>query len=128
MSARRSYRHLDRPFVVFLGLGPGDLFLILVGGAVLMVATNPVVGLVGGILLAVSVRKLKEGKPRGYAFYLFYRSGLLAFVPENARPPYLIRPPLPGESRIVRFSPVPGPGDDETAEARYWKGPKRFIA
>ncbi len=127
MAAKRCYRHLDRPFVVFLGLGPGDLFAILVGGAILMVLTNPIVGLVGGIVLGLGVKRLKEGKPRGYVFYLLYRSGLLRFLPEACRPPYLVIPPPIAGERVLRFSGVPGEADDETQEARYFRGPKRFI-
>ena len=128
MIARRCYRHLDRPFVVLLGLGPLDLFAILIGGGVLMAVTNPVVGLVGGILLGAVVKQLKEGKRRGYVFTLLYRSGLIALAPAALRPPYLVRPPRWGEGEVVRFSGVPGPEDDATDEARFFRGPRTFIA
>jgi hypothetical protein len=128
MIARRCYRHLDRPFVVLLGLGPLDLFTILIGGGVLMAATNPIVGLVGGIFLGAGIKKLKEGKPRGYVFSLLYRSGLIGCAPAALRPPYLVRPPRWGKSRVLRFSGVPGPEDDETDEARFFRGPRNFLS
>jgi len=126
MTARRCYRHLDRPFVVLLGLGPLDLFAILLGGGLLMAATNPAVGLVGGLLLGAGVRKLKEGKPPGYVFGLLYRSGLLLLAPPGLRPPCLVRPPRPGEGSVVRFSGVPGAEDDDTEEARFFRGNRTF--
>lgn len=128
MTARRCFRHLDRPFVVLLGLGPLDLFTILLGGGVLMAATNPAVGLVGGLLLGACVRKLKEGKPAGYVFGLLYRSGLVRFAPPGLRPPCLVRPPRIGEGPIVRFSGVPGAEDDGTEEARFFRGKKLFLS
>ena len=128
MIARRCYRHLDRPFVVLLGLGPLDLFAILIGGGVLMAASNPLVGLLGGLLLVWATRRLKEGKPPGYVFALLYRSGLVAFLPAPLRPPYLVRPPRLGEGPVLSFSGVPGPEDDGTEEARFFRGPRRFIA
>lgn len=127
MTPRPCYRNLDRPFVVLLGLGPLDLFVILVGGAILMLVTNPFVGLVGGLLIGFGVKRLKEGKPRGYVFYLFYKTGLLAFAPEGLRPPYLVKPPPPGSPRVLRFSAVPGEADDQAPEVRYFRGRKKFI-
>lgn len=128
MIARRCFRHLDRPFVVLLGLGPLDLFTILIGGGVLMAATNPIIGLVGGILLGVGIKSLKEGKPRGYVFGLLYRSGLIACAPPALRPPYLVRPPRLGGSQVLRFSGVPGAEDDETDDARFFRGPRNFLS
>jgi hypothetical protein len=128
MIARRCYRHLDRPFVVLLGLGPADLFAILIGGGVLMVTTNPAAGLVGGLVLGAVLRKLKEGKPAGYVFGLLYRSGLVLFAPPGLRPPCLVRPPRFGEGPVVRFSGVPGPEDDETEEARFFRGNRTFFS
>jgi len=127
MSVRRCYRHLDRPFVVFLGLGPIDLFAILAGGAVLMILTNPVIGLLGGIALGMAVRHFKEGKPKGYVFYLLYRSGLIGLAPEALRPPWLVPPPPLGGERVLRFSAVPGEADDESAEAKFFRGPAKFL-
>jgi hypothetical protein len=129
MNARPCYRHLDRPFVVFLGLGPADLFAIVLGGAVLMVATNPIVGVLGGVALALGLKKLKEGKPRGYVFELFYRAGILDFAPAALRPPWLVRRSAwGGRGRILRLSPVPGASDDDAPEVRYYRGSRKYIA
>ena len=122
----RCYRHLDRPFVVFLGLGPVDLMAILVTGFILMIAVNPVVAVVGSVLSAVVVKRVKEGKPRGYVFILIYRSGLLSLLPDAARTPWLVKPPLVGKSPIVRYSGVPGDPDIEPNEARFYRGPRRY--
>jgi hypothetical protein len=111
-----------------LGLGPLDLFVILIGGGVLMIATNPAVGLVGGILLGAGLKALKEGKPPGYVFGLLCRSGLIAFVPPTLRPPYLVRPPRFGEGPVLRFSAVPGAEDDATEEARFFRGSRTFLS
>ena len=45
---RRCFRNLDKPFEVFLGLGPLDLVLIAVVGLVLMTIWNAPAGLIGG--------------------------------------------------------------------------------
>lgn len=122
----RCYRHLDRPFVVFLGLGPVDLMAILLAGTLLLVVANPVVAVIGATGVAFALKRVKEGKPRGYLFTLIYRSGLLSLLPQAARPPWLVKPPIVGKSPIVRFSGVPGDPDDEPEEVRYYRGPRRY--
>ena len=126
MAPKRCYRHLDRPFVVFLGLGPMDLMLILGVGTVLILFANVILALIATLAVAVSIKRLKEGKPRGYLFYLAYRSGLLRLVPDPMRPPYLVRPPEMGKSRILRFSGVPS-DDAERDEVRFYRGPRKFT-
>jgi hypothetical protein len=59
-------------------------------------------------------------------FYLFYRAGVLRLAPASLRPPYLVVPPAFGK-RTLSFSPAPGPGDDETEEARYFRGTKVYV-
>lgn len=127
MATKPCYRNLDRPIVALWGLEPSDLFAILVAIGVLMVLTNIGVGLVGGILVGLGFKTLKAGKPPGYVFYLFYRSGFLRWVPSPFRPPFLVIPPPILEERVLRFSPAPGPEDDETAEARYYRGSARRM-
>ena len=127
MKTRPCYRNLDRPIVALWGLEPGDLLVILVGAGLFMVLTNVVIGLVGGILLGVGYKALKAGKPRGYVFYLFYRSGLIRLLPSGLRPPYLVIPPPLAGSKVLAFSPAPGPEDDETSEARFYRGSKEFL-
>lgn len=128
MAMKPCYRNLDRPIVALWGLEPSDLFAILVAIGVLMLLTNIAVGLVGGILVGLGFKTLKAGKPRGYVFYLFYRSGFLRLMPAPLRPPFLvIPPPILGE-RVLRFSPAPGPEDDETPEARFYRGSARRVS
>ena len=120
---RRCFRNLDRPFEVFLGLGPLDLVLIAVVGLVLMTVWNAPAGLLGGAAFGAVVKHFREGKPLGYAFLLAYRSGLIGLIPENFRPPGLL--PAPGcfGSKRVCFSAVADEADDESAEARhFWSG------
>jgi len=120
MPARPCFRNLDRPIVALWGLEPSDLIAILTSAGILMILTNVGVGIVGAVLIGFGFRALKAGKPRGYMFYLFYRSGLLRLAPAALRPPGLvIPPPLVGE-RVLRFSAAPGPEDDETPEAVYY--------
>ena len=127
MKPRPCYRNLDRPIVALWGLEPGDLLVILVGAGLFMALSNVVIGLAGGILLGVGYKALKAGKPRGYVFYLFYRSGLLRFFPNSFRPPYLVVPPPIAGRKALSFSPAPGPEDDETPEARFYRGSKDFL-
>src|SRR3990167_6631654 len=70
---RLCFRNLDRPFEVFLGLGPLDLVLIAVVGLVLMTVWNAPAGLLGGAAFGAVVKHFREGKPRGYAFALAYK-------------------------------------------------------
>ena len=129
-SSRRCFRHLDRPFVVLFGLGPVDLFAIVVATGVLMILSNPLFGIIGGLGFGIFVQKIKEGRPQGYAFYLLYRSGLIGWVPPALLPPGLVLPPSPGSTgveRILKFSAVAAEADDDSREAKFWlgsKGPK----
>ena len=126
MVTRPCLRNLDKPIVALWGLEPLDLFAILGVVGVLMVLTNIGIALLGGLLACLGLKALKAGKPRGYVFYLFYRSGILRICPEALRPPYLVIPPAPG-ARSLSFSAAPGPEDDETPEARYFKGGKEYV-
>jgi len=127
MVTRPCLRNLDRPIVALWGLEPVDLFAVVGVVAVLMVLSNIGIALLGGLLACLGLKALKAGKPRGYVFYLFYRSGVLRLSPESLRPPYLVIPPAPG-SRTLSFSPAPGPEDDLTEEARYFRRGKEFLA
>lgn len=126
MVARPCLRSLDKPIVALWGLEPVDLFAVVALVGVLMVLTNIGIAILVGLVGCLGLKALKAGKPRGYVFYLFYRTGLLRMAPEALRPPYLVIPPAPG-SRTLHFSPAPGAGDDETPEARYWRGGKEFL-
>ncbi|HLY11312.1 MAG TPA: hypothetical protein VKW04_18565 [Planctomycetota bacterium] len=126
MVSRPCLRTLDKPIVALWGLEPVDLFAVVGVVAVLMVLSNIGIGLVGGLLACLGLKALKAGKPRGYVFGLFYRSGLLRICPESLRPPYLVIPPGPG-SRTLRLSPAPGPDDDLTPEGRYFRGRKEYL-
>ena len=121
--SRPCYRNLDRPFEVFLGLGPLELIVIAVVALILMTTLSVPVGLVAGAVFGAVVKYFREGKPRGYTFTLAYRSGLFRYVPDGVRPPGLV-PAAPFSSgRPRRYSPVPGEADDESEEARhFWSG------
>lgn len=123
--SRPCYRSLDRPFEVFLGLGPLELIAISVVALVLMTTTSAPVGLVGGVVVGAVVKFFREGRPRGYAYYLAYRVGLLRFLPDGVRPPGLVPAcPILGRHRD-RYSAVPDEADDESPEARhFWSGKK----
>jgi hypothetical protein len=127
MVTRPCLRNLDRPIVALWGLEPVDLFAVVGVVAVLMVLSNIGIALLGGLLACLGLKALKAGKPRGYVFYLFYRSGILRLSPESLRPPYLVIPPAPG-SRTLSFSAAPGPEDDLTEEARYFRRGKEYLA
>lgn len=124
---RRCFRNLDRPFEVFLGLGPLDLVLIAVTGLVLMTVWNAPVGLLGGAVFGAVVKQFREGKPRGYAFTLAYRVGLVGLLPENLRPPGLFPSPGFWGRRRILFSAVAGEADDDCAEARHFWSGKRIA-
>ena len=117
MPSRPCLRHLDKPIVALWGLEPIDLFATLGGVGLLMLVSNIGIALVGGVLVCLALKALKAGKPRGY---VFYRSGILRVAPEALRPPYLVIPPGPGRRRLS-FSAAPGPQDDRTPEAEYFR-------
>jgi hypothetical protein len=126
MNPRPCLRNLDRPIIALAGLEPSDLGAVLAVVGALLVLSNIGIALVGGLLLFLGLKALKAGKPRGYMFYLFYRVGALRLWPAALRPPYLVIPPGLG-SRILRFSPVPGPEDDDTPETRYFRGTRNYV-
>src|SRR5688572_32962011 len=124
---RRCFRNLDKPFEVFLGLGPLDLVLIAVVGLVLMTIWNAPAGLIGGTAFGAIVKHFREGKARGYAFTLAYKAGLVGWIPETLRPPGLL--PAPGflGSKRTRFSAVAAEADDDSAEAKHFWSGKAFT-
>lgn len=126
MVPRPCLRNLDNPIVALWGLEPVDLFAVVAVVGVLMVFANIGIALLGGLLACLGLKALNAGKPRGYVFYLFYRSGLLRWSPVSLRPPYLVIPPAPG-SRSLSFSAAPGPEDDLTEEAAYFRGGKEYL-
>lgn len=126
MITRPCLRNLDRAIVALWGLEPADLFATIGVVAVLLVAANIGVALLAGLFVCLGLKALKAGKPRGYVFTLFYRSGILRHSPVSLRPPYLVIPPAFGK-RTLSFSPAPGPEDDATEEARYFRGRKVYV-
>ena len=126
MDPRPCLRNLDRPIVALWGLEPGDLIAIVGVVAVLLVLTNIGIAIAGGVCACLGLKALKAGKPRGYMFYLFYRAGLVRLLPEALRPAYLVAPPTLGR-RTLSFSAAPGPEDDLTPEARFFRGGKRYV-
>jgi hypothetical protein len=126
MVERPCLRNLDRAIVALWGLEPVDLFAIIGVVAVLLVLSNIGIALVAGLFVCLGLKALKAGKPRGYVFYLFYRAGILRLAPASLRPPYLVIPPAFGK-RTLSFSAAPGPEDDLTEEARYFRGRKTYV-
>lgn len=126
MVARPCLRNLDKPIIALWGLEPVDLFATLGVVGILMVLSNIGIALVGGVVACLALKALKAGKPRGYVFSLFYRSGILRLAPEALRPPNLVIPPGPG-TRTLSFSAAPGPEDDQTPEAQYFRSGKEYL-
>ncbi len=126
MLARPCLRHLDRPIVALWGLEPVDLFAVLGAAVGILIVSNIGIAVVGGLLVCLGLKALKAGKPRGYVFGLLYRAGLLRCCPQALRPPYLLLPPG-FASRTIRFSAAPGPEDDGSREARYFRAGRRTL-
>jgi len=126
MVARPCLRNLDKPIVALWGLEPVDLFLILGVAGGILILSNIGMAVGGGLLACLALKALKAGKPRGYVFGLCYRAGLLRFCPEGLRPPYLVIPPT-FTARTLRLSAAPGPEDDRTPEARFFRAGKRYL-
>jgi len=126
MVERPCLRNLDRAIVALWGLEPIDLFATIGVVGVLLVLSNIGIALVGGLFVCLGLKALKAGKPRGYVFSLFYRAGVLRLAPASLRPPYLVIPPAFGK-RTLSFSAAPGPEDDLTEEARYFRGSKTYL-
>jgi hypothetical protein len=126
MVERPCLRNLDRAIVALWGLEPVDLFATIGVVAVLMVLSNIGIALVGGLFVCLGLKALKAGKPRGYVFSLFYKAGILRLAPTSLRPPYLVIPPAFGK-RTLSFSAAPGPEDDLTEEACYFRGGKTYV-
>jgi hypothetical protein len=126
MIDRPCLRNLDRAIVALWGLEPVDLFAIVGVVAVGIIVSNIGIALVAGMFVCLGLKALKAGKPRGYVFYLFYRAGVLRLAPSSLRPPYLVIPPAFGK-RNLSFSAAPGPGDDDTDEAQFFRGSKVYV-
>ena len=120
---RPCYRHLDRRFEVFMGLSHLDLIGSVFFALLVMATVHPLAGIVAGILLALLLKYLKEGKPRGYLWHLAYRLGLLSLLPDGIRPRGLVPPPSLFGPPERRYSSVSGEADDDGWQARhFWSG------
>jgi hypothetical protein len=127
MHGRPCLRNLDRPIVALWGLEPSDLFAIVAVVGVLFVVANVGIALAAGLAVCLVLKALKAGKPRGYVFYLFYRFGFVRLLPDSLRPPFLVIPPTLGARRIS-FSPAPGPEDDLSKEATFYRSGRTWIS
>lgn len=123
----RCYRTLDEAIVGLWGLEPLDLIVVLVIWLIATLFLNIPLGLLVAAAAAGGLVMLKAGKPRGYVVYLFYKLGLMRLAPAFLRPPYLLMPPSPFGPRELLLSPVADDEDDQTPEARYFRGEKEFL-
>jgi hypothetical protein len=106
MYSKSCPRCLDRP-IVFFGLEIEDLAAILSAACAIMVLVSPLLAVPVGMALFFAVRKLKQGKPPGYLFYLAYKLGLLGPVSGLMKVRHLI--PIPfaySGKRKIRLSPL----------------------
>ncbi len=104
-------RTLDRPIVIF-GLEPEELVLVgLVAGLILFLV-DAVPAVLAGAALWAGLSRLKAGKPQGYLYELFHRSGLMRWAPPFLRAPHLLPP-------SVRYLDA-FPEDNDEATRDYW--------
>jgi hypothetical protein len=100
---RRCARTLDRPITI-LGVEPEEMVFIGVVAALVMFLVDPLPAVVFGVGSAITLSRLKSGKPAGYLFYILYKSGWLRFVPGALRSRHLLPPPYPFSVRKIRLS------------------------
>jgi type IV conjugative transfer system protein TraL len=112
MSFRKSCpRTLDRPIVIF-GLEPEDLVMVgLISGVILFVI-DAIPAVITGAVLWLGLSRVKAGKPPGYLYELFYRSGMLRWAPSFLRVPHLLRRDM---NYLDAF-----PGGNDDAAREYW--------
>jgi len=65
-------RNIDRPFQ-FLGLDVEEVVFLLIWLGIVQVFTDILIGLGTTIALAVAIKKIKAGKPRGYLMHFLYK-------------------------------------------------------
>lgn len=108
---------MDRPIVIF-GLEPEELvFVGLVAGAILFLV-DAIPAVLTGAALWLGLSRVKAGRPPGYLYELFYRSGLLRWAPSFLRVPHLLR----AQTRYL--DAFPGGNDDVVRE--YWSDRPRL--
>ncbi len=88
----------------------------LVAGAILFVV-DAVPAVAAGVALWLGLSRVKAGRPPGYLYELFHRSGLLRWAPGFLRAPHLLRA---GARHLDAF---PGGEDDIVREYR-WDRPR----
>lgn len=104
-------RTLDRPIVIF-GLEPEEFVMVgVVSGAILFLV-DAIPAVLAGAALWLGLARVKAGKPPGHLFELFYRSGLLRWLPASFRAPHL----LPRRVRVL--DAFEGVDDEQVRE--YW--------
>src|SRR5262245_41428417 len=118
MSFRKSCpRTLDRPIVIF-GLEPEDLVLVGLVSGVILFAIDAIPAVLAGAVLWIGLSRVKAGKPPGYVYELFYRSGFLRWAPSFFKVPHLIRR---GRCHLDAF-----PGGDDDVVVEYWSDRPRM--
>jgi hypothetical protein len=126
MYTRKAYRTLDRP-LMFFGLEIEDIFAIFIVSSVIMFAISPLLAAGFAVACGFFMRRLKEGKPSGYVFYLMYKKGLLNFL-TLFQFPHLVWIPPGGARGKVHFSCVEDADVDKENpyEKFYWGGRERL--
>jgi hypothetical protein len=110
-------RTLDRPIVIF-GLEPEDLVMVGLISGLILFAIDAIPAVLTGAALWVALSRVKAGRPPGYVYELFYRSGLLRWAPPFLKVPHLVRRDL---RHLDAF-----PGGDDGSIEEYWSGRPRL--
>ena len=77
-------RNIDRPFT-FWGLDTEEVVFLLIWMGIMQVLFDILVALSTTIVGAVAIKKIKEGKPRGYLMHYLYKKLNLKI---SGLPPY----------------------------------------
>ena len=97
---------------MIFGLEPEDLVMVgLISGVILFVI-DAIPAVITGAVLWLGLSRVKAGKPPGYLYELFYRSGVLRRAPSFLRVPHLLR------RDVKHLDAFPGGNDDAARE--YW--------
>ncbi|MBI4245000.1 MAG: hypothetical protein HY606_12995 [Planctomycetes bacterium] len=125
MHEKPCYRCIDKPISI-CGLEIDDLIVVLLVSGLIYFFCSGIAAVASGIVNFIALRKLKEGRPRGYLFFIVYRAGFFNLWPAFIRPSYIFQ--LRSSFRTQIFlSGISSVSESEFDSVKFWYNGQRLF-